>query len=139
MFGLNHLRAHFPKCEAQAKTLSPPFDGHFQRVGLDLVWYDRTVSYGLDYDTRTIGMLVYSRYLPTMSAMSGSNHYLPHPQTLDNRVWTFKVRDLCAVIGFDLQLLDSWFRKISRLVTVTLRSSMVLDLLCPHKNRRRDL
>jgi hypothetical protein len=34
--------------------------------------------------------------------MSGSNHHLPHPQTLDNRIWTFKVRDLCAAIGFGL-------------------------------------
>lgn len=76
--------------------------GHFQQFGLDLAWYNRAISYELDFATRTVGILSYSRYLPVVFAMSGANHYLPRPQTLDNRIWTFRVRDLCEAIGFQL-------------------------------------
>jgi hypothetical protein len=85
------------------QDLSTFSSGHFQQAGLDLAWYDHTISYELNYDTRTVGILSYSRHLPMTSAMSGSNHYLPHPQTLDNRIWTFKMRDLCAAISLSLQ------------------------------------
>lgn len=64
---------------------------HFQRFGLDLVWYSRAILYKLDFATRTIGILSYSRYLSVVYAMSGAKHYLPCPQTLDNRIWTFRV------------------------------------------------
>ena len=78
------------------------FQGHFEQTGLDLAWYDRVIPYDLDYNTWTIGILSYNGHTMAVTAMSGANHYQPHPQILDNGHWTVKVRDICAAIGFDL-------------------------------------
>jgi Ankyrin repeats (3 copies) len=99
---LERLTSAISLMQRPVQNLATFFSGHFQQAGLDLAWYDRTISYGLDYDTRTVGLLSCNPHVPVISAMSGSNHHLPHPQTLDNRTWTLKVRDLCAVIGFGL-------------------------------------
>lgn len=48
-------------------------------------------------------MLSYNGHTVAVAAMSGANHCQPHPQILDNRDWVLKVRDICAVIGFDLR------------------------------------
>lgn len=78
-------------------------NGHFRRVGRNLAWYNRAVSYDLDFDTRTVGILSYDAHTLAIAAMSGTNHYRPHPQTLDNRSWTYKVRNLCVAMGFVLR------------------------------------
>lgn len=57
---------------------------HFQQAGIDLSWYDHSTSYGLDYNTRTVGRFIYSSHLSAISSMSASNGRPPHPESLDN-------------------------------------------------------
>ncbi len=98
----NLTRATAP-LQADSPHFASLFNGHFRQTGLDLAWYDRVIPYDLDYLTRTIGILSYNGHTMAVTAMSGANHYQPHPQILDNGNWTLKVRDICVAIGFDLR------------------------------------
>lgn len=89
--------------EANDPGILSAFNGHFRQDGSELAWFAQTASYQLDYKSRTVGMLHCGNSIPIVSAMSGSNCNLPHPQTLDNKNWTHKVRKLCEVIGHKLQ------------------------------------